>query len=141
MTTPEFDKAAFDKKLQATTAPIVEIVLGGRPVKLCYTFRAFHEMKLNPMRKEDVEAYFSDLSPERAAEWVAAGARGYVRLMTQLARQNGEAAPAESADDWTTESVLDVMDTVTFTAILEAIKDATGEPKKPAEATADPNQQ
>jgi hypothetical protein len=120
---------------------VVEIILGGRPVKLCYTFRAFHEMKLNPMKQADVEAYFSDLTPERAAEWVAAGARGYIRLMAQLARQNGEPAPDGSLDDWTVDAVMDVMDTATFATIIEAIQEAAETPEKPPGATADPNPQ
>lgn len=132
--------------MQPTTAPIIEIELGGRSVELCYTFRAFHELKLNPMKQADVEAYFSALTPERAAEWVVAGARGYIRLMAQLARQNGEPAPEGSVDDWTTDNVLDVLDTATFGAIVEAIAEANkgtaaGEPEKLPEATADPNPQ
>ena len=119
-----------------TTAPVVDITLGGRPVKLCYTFRAFHEMHLNPMKQADVEAYFADLSPERAAAWVCAGARGYIRLMAHMARQEGRPAPPESVDEWTVEGVMDVMDTATFSAIIEAIKAAA---EKPAEAIEDPN--
>lgn len=100
-----------------TTAPIIEIVLAGTPVKLCYTFRAFRELGVNPMKPSTVAEFFGSLDTESAAKWVAAGVSGY----NALAKQLGEDPQQRQ---WSVDDALDVLDMKAFQQIITAAQAA-----------------
>jgi hypothetical protein len=104
-----------------TTAQIIDITLGGRKVKLYFSFRAWHTLKVNPMRPAEVAEFLNGINVEQAAAWIAAGIKGYQALAKRLAEQDGEVPPAECSEDWDTDRIMDLIDVTAFGEIVEAI--------------------
>lgn len=106
-----------------TTAPVVEILLGGKARKLYYGFRAWHLLGVNPLRTAEVQAFLADLDIEKAAKWVWAGLCAHEALVRRLAFEDHQEPPP--AEEWDLDRVIDLLDAGAFGEILEAIKKAS----------------
>ena len=115
-----------------TTAPIVDIELGGRTRKLYFGFRAWKILGVNPMKPADLQKFLDEIDPQKAAEWIYAGLQGHVALVRALAREDGQPEPEIQEIDL--ETVLDFLDAETFTSIVAAISGQNPEPEAQPEA-------
>lgn len=104
-----------------TTAPIVDLTIGGKARKLYFGFRAWHSIGVNPLRPSEVSAFASNLNPESAAKFILAGLTAYQALARRLAKEDGEEPPAECSESWDMDRVLDMLDIAAFTQLMEAI--------------------
>lgn len=107
-----------------STAPIVEISLGGHARKLYYSFRAWHELGVNPLKPSEMEAFLREIDPMKAARFVWAGIVGHQAHLKRRAELDGETPPA--VEEWTADRVLDLLDADVFSQIIDAMNKASG---------------
>lgn len=93
---------------QPTSAPIVEVELGGKKRKILMGFRAYKKLELNPFKNDEIKNFMTGLDIDKAAAFVQAGMEN-AALVLQT-----EAAP-------TIEEVIDMLDVYSFNAVMMAI--------------------
>jgi hypothetical protein len=116
-----------------TTAQIIDIAIGGREVKLYFSFRAWHTLGVNPMRPAEVAEFVQAIDVGKAADWIGAGIKGHQALLRRLAEQDGEPPPPVCAEVWDQDRIMDLLDVTAFGGIMEAIGRATTAGGPPAE--------
>jgi hypothetical protein len=104
-----------------TTAQIIDITLGGRGVKLYFSFRAWRILGVNPMRPAEVAEFLGAIDVEKAAAWIEAGIKGHQALVRRLAEQDGEQPPPVCSEVWDQDRIMDLIDVTAFGEIVEAI--------------------
>lgn len=98
---------------EPTTAPVIEIKLGGKKYQVLLGFRAYKKLGLNPFKAREIVEYLNNLDADKAANFLHAGIENAARVL--------KVEQSISADE-----VLDNLDTFTFNAALQAITAAVG---------------
>ncbi len=111
---------------QPTSAPIVEVTLGGQKRTILMGFRAWKKLNLNPFKNDEIKNYMQDLDVEKAAAFVQAGMENAAVVMKT------DPAP-------TLEETIDMLDVFSFNAVMTAINNSVTPSTLPSKADgADP---
>ncbi len=114
--------------IQPTSAPIVEIVLGGQKRTILMGFRAYKKLNLNPFKTDEIKDYVMSLDIEKAAAFVQAG-------------MENAAIALKTNDAPSLEETIDMLDVFSFNAVMMAINKSVTPASAPVKANgADPQE-
>lgn len=116
--------------MQPSVARLFDVEVGAQSYKFFLGLRAWKILGVNPLSTQEVTAYFTDLTIDKACAMLAAGIENAAKLTGAT-----DQGPSPTTDD-----LLDVMDLKQFAAILPLVQAITGAGEKPASgASSDEN--